>query len=408
MKQACELLEQISKTSSRTAKIALLKQGSSKEVSTLLDIALNPLLHYGVINFNTEKDYKYTIPTLMEIQCLKTALVNKEVTGNEAKELMRQTLLCTEPVTRKWLVRVFKKNLQAGLAISTANKVFPDLIPTFEIGLCNSFDDSTKTSPAGYVMEPKFDGLRALTFIDAEGKMAFVSRGNKPLYNLGIIEEQLKSLDLKSVLLDGECWAKDWNDSISILHSHGEHSNKKELIYYIFDMLTLDEWKNKKTLKYLERKYRLYEALARKGELPNVKPVRFLTATGFDDFEAKFENFIKEGYEGAVLKKTDSEYPFDRCDDWLKWKKTFDVDIPIVGYEEGTGRNKGRLGAFVCDFNGTKVRIGGGYSDNQRTDFWAIRDYMLGKIIEVKAWEITKHKSLRHPQFVRVREDKEV
>ena len=52
----------------------------------------------------------------------------------------------------------------------------------------------------------------------------------------------------------------------------------------------------------------------------------------------------------------------------MKIKKFYDFDLQIVGYEEGTGRNKGRLGAFVVDYNGNKVKVGSGYSDEERVN----------------------------------------
>lgn len=408
MKESCRVLELVEGISSRNVKIHFLKENQSKELAFLLETALNPLLNYGVIDFDDEKVHRDTIPTLAELQALRNELVHRRVAGGQAKELMQKTLLCSDDIVRKWLVRVFKKNLQAGTSVATANKIWPGLIPVFEIGLCNNFEGEIEEKlPDGeWILEPKYDGLRAIAIVDADGDVTFLSRGSKPLYNVQHIGEQLKKSGVRDVVFDGEMWAKNWNDSISILHSRGEHKKAESLVYYVFDVLTMEEWRSRKTRGLLRRKDGLYSIFEAEGpKLENVKAVLGRPVEDFHTAKHYFEQYIEEGYEGAVLKRTNTEYPFGRSDDWLKWKKTFDVDAQIVGYQEGTGRNKGRLGALICDFKGTKVRVGGGYSDAQRTEYWKDRDQMVGLIAEVKAWEVTVHNSLRHPVFVRIRED---
>jgi ATP-dependent DNA ligase len=65
------------------------------------------------------------------------------------------------------------------------------------------------------------------------------------------------------------------------------------------------------------------------------------------------------------------------------------------------------LGAFLLESaNGRKVKVGTGFTDKQRTEFWNNRDTYKGKIVEVSAQEISKH-SLRFPSFVKMREDKD-
>jgi DNA ligase-1 len=95
----------------------------------------------------------------------------------------------------------------------------------------------------------------------------------------------------------------------------------------------------------------------------------------------------------------------------MKWKPTITVDLAIVGFEEGTGRNAGRLGAIVCEGtdNGKLigVNVGSGLSDLQRDQYWLNRDSLLGQVVEVQADAVTQNQdstySLRFPRFVRFR-----
>jgi len=119
------------------------------------------------------------------------------------------------------------------------------------------------------------------------------------------------------------------------------------------------------------------------------------------------KQYSKQGYEGAVIKNLDAPYGFKRTRDWLKLKFEDTTEVTIIDFQEGTGRNAGRLGAFICKTeDGVEVNVGGGFSDVQRTKFWERRNSLLAQTIEVKFQEQTKDGSLRFPVFVRIREDK--
>ena len=95
----------------------------------------------------------------------------------------------------------------------------------------------------------------------------------------------------------------------------------------------------------------------------------------------------------------------------LKVKRFYTMDLPIVRYEEGSGRLAGTLGAFVLKYNENEVKVGSGFTDEQRQEYWLHRDDLVGTLCEVKYKEISKDKnteleSLQFPVFVRLRDDK--
>ena len=55
---------------------------------------------------------------------------------------------------------------------------------------------------------------------------------------------------------------------------------------------------------------------------------------------------------------------------------------------------------------GKKLKVGGGYSDEQRDDFWNRKDDVVGTVIEIKGQEITKDGVVRFPVFLRERKYK--
>jgi DNA ligase-1 len=136
------------------------------------------------------------------------------------------------------------------------------------------------------------------------------------------------------------------------------------------------------------------------------------TAEGHDIMRRFAEASVAEGYEGIMIKSLDAPYECKRSSFWMKWKPTISVDLNIVGFEEGTGRNLGRLGAIICEGedNGRRIRVnvGSGFSDSDRDQYWTARDLLLDHVVEVQADAVTQNQdgsySLRFPRFLRFRD----
>ena len=69
------------------------------------------------------------------------------------------------------------------------------------------------------------------------------------------------------------------------------------------------------------------------------------------------------------------------------------------------------LGAFVLNYKGNEVRVGSGFTDEQRVYYWEHRDELTDVLCEVKYKEISYDKntgaeSLQFPVFVQLRTDK--
>ena len=119
---------------------------------------------------------------------------------------------------------------------------------------------------------------------------------------------------------------------------------------------------------------------------------------------------VTKGEEGIMINICEAPYEFKRSNNLLKCKKFQDTEVKIVGFEEGTNKLAGTLGAFVCEYKNNIVKVGSGLSEEDRDYFWANKDKYLGKLLTVKYFETstdskTGLESLRFPIFLRIRED---
>jgi hypothetical protein len=125
-----------------------------------------------------------------------------------------------------------------------------------------------------------------------------------------------------------------------------------------------------------------------------------------------FEKFLAEGQEGTILKSKDGIWEDKRSKEQIKFKGELECDLRVVDWEEGTGKNKGRLGALVCESeDGTiRVNVGSGYTDEQRN---AYTKTVIGKVATVKYNARIQDRggnveSLFLPVFIELREDKDI
>lgn len=71
--------------------------------------------------------------------------------------------------------------------------------------------------------------------------------------------------------------------------------------------------------------------------------------------------------EGVMLKDPKSKYEGRRSFSLLKVKRFEDTEAKVTGYQKGTGRCTGMMGALlVKEKDGTAFKIGSGFDDSQR------------------------------------------
>jgi DNA ligase-1 len=286
------------------------------------------------------------------------------------------------------------------------------------------FDDPDKLVPDGeeFILTTKLDGIRCVCINRGPDDIKFFSRQGQPIEYLNDIIKEVKCLP-SGCVYDGELVLKNDNNleskdlyraTVKVVNSDSQ--DKKNVIFNVFDMVPVSDFENGLCIiSAYDRKQYLHKVLCESCGTW-VKEVEMLYVGKDKSFITYWlDNITDNGGEGVMINLSKGQYTCKRSKDLLKVKKMKTCDIKVIGYEEGTGQNVGRLGALKCIFIGPDgkeygVKVGSGYSEEERIDLWAIRDDLIGTIIETQYFEISSNEqgnySLRFPVFKGRRFDK--
>ena len=339
---------------------------------------------------------------------------SREITGNDAINQMLAVFQKSTVEEEKWMRKILQKRLSIGVATKSVNKIWPGLVPTFEVSLAQKFELKRIKDMETVYVEPKLDGIRCFAIVE-NGSAKLFARSGKLISNFdSTIGAALG--ELGDGCYDGELMGEDF---VALMRQAYRKDNAKidDAYLSLFDYLPLCEWKSGNVVMSTKARYanlkrkvgslNLRELITKPDEPLYLNVVeRHEVPAGVDDIMALHHKFVQEGYEGAMVKTIDAPYRFGRSYDVMKVKEFHDVDLPIVGLEEGTGRHTGKLGAVKINYNGVIVKVGSGFSDEEREQVWNDRENFMGRIIEVRYQEVTPDGSLRFPTFVCFRNDR--
>lgn len=415
-----EVLEQLDRLAGMTPtekKAELKNLLTDTTFSRVIKFALDPFITFGVnkvpvMDQPSNLGWVFTDETWIVLENLAA----RTLTGNNVRVALVQAMERMSNESRELLKRILTKDLRCGVTAKTINTVAPGTIPTFDCQLAHKYEQKHITRwPVA--VEPKYDGMRALLILEHTGGQ-FVSRTGKTFTAVQWLADEIHRwifvdrgallTPMSGMVIDGEL--VDPEGSFYAIGGARGKSEFREAHFMAFDMLRTHHFKQgHDPSPYTERQM----ALSIWVEDINHAHVRRTPVWYAGDHNEIMEYYLAvrhDGGEGVIVKPTDGDYRCTRSRNWLKIKDQQTVDAPIVGLEEGTGKYRGMLGAVVVDLEGVEVRVGSGFSDEQRLEIWqkAHAGYrsMFTGLIEIEYHEKTPDGSLRHPRFVRFRDDK--
>jgi len=384
-----------------------------------LKMALDPLVTFGVKQVPERKDMEpgqgLAWETFVE---LSMRLAGRQLTGHAARDAIELAMsVATDEQWNDWYRRILIKDLRCGVSEKTVNKVVPGTVPVFTCALAHDSAKHEKKMKGKKQIEIKLDGVRVITIIRGN-KVEMFSRNGKQFHNFGHIiaeiEEVIKDYPVPyPLVLDGEVMSANFQDLMKQVHRKDNVQNS-DAVLHLFDTVPLGcfmdgGWDKPQSFRSAITKAWVEEhaSVLKHVQALEWEDVDLDTQEGQDRFVALNKAAVDGGYEGVMIKDVDAPYECKRTHAWLKAKPFIEVTLEVVDYEEGTGRNEGRLGAIICegvdDGQPIRVNVGSGFTDADRDSYWDHRDSLAGNLVEVRADAITKNQdgtySLRFPRF---------
>jgi len=255
-----------------------------------------------------------------------------------------------------------------------------------------------------WIFERKFDGIRLLTFKNAEDIQLFSRTHHQQ--NIPVVAQAIAKLPKRQLILDGEItWGRG------------------SVTYHVFDVLWIDG-RSLTSMPLDERRQVL-------AELSLVSPLERVTAL---NHEAPWELAQKEGWEGVIAKRRDSVYEHRRSKNWLKMKCELRHEFVVGGFTEPQGKRVGLGALLVGHYEGGEFcfagKIGTGFDTRllvelrTRLDQLEIPESPFTKavgqprlrvhwvkpeiVVQVGFIEWTGNGKLRHPRLLAVKEHPQI
>ncbi len=441
-----EIIKELRQDSSLNYKKDILRKYSDYvPFQKFLVYVYNPRVNYFMKKIPTVISYGHGDHSITEMYSLLEQLKQREITGNQAQEVVREYLLNTNQVIRELFELVIGRDIRAGVGVGIINEVYKGLIEEVPYQRCSKLDEKTiarlDMRYDGWLCQKKLDGTFSYIIIQ-NGVVTLLTRAGTQ-WTSDKLSEELKNVE--DIVLIGEALIKENGRELDRKTGNGlinsfikreatlgklldkyslskkvkaldELTAKKEEFYFtdqrlyfeVWDSLTLQEFEaGISTRPYTQR---FGEAIRVAFSTKSINPVPSFKVYSLKEVEDIAKDYMEEGYEGAILKKSDSIWKDGTSKDLIKIKAVLDADLLCIDVEEGSGKYKGKVGALVLETScgRLKGKVGTGLSDKDRDKPF---DYYIGKVIEIQYNEFIKSKSkstdsLFLPRFVEVREDK--
>lgn len=420
-----DFVKEISANNSRKYKQEVLqKYKDDSVIHRYLKIAFDPYAVYGI---STKKLYKTvggnSIRGVESIFELFTYLTQHNTGTDQIVSLCQEILNNVAVYDREaadLLEKLICKDLSIGVDAKSINSVIPGLIPTFDVQLAQKyFDKPEKLEGKYFALTTKIDGGRIIAIRETSG-VSFYTRAGQKYEGLVDLEREMMETFPEGTVLDGEITILEnkgipskeaYKQAMKITRADGEKHGLKMLV---FDAMYIDEWKAQKCEHdYIERRALLNGFFRYTNKARTYFELLPELYRGSDTSKVLeyLDEAIANQEEGVMINICDAPYEFGRTWSLMKVKKMSTVDLEVVGYEEGSGRLSGTLGAILVRYkDGNTVKVGSGFSDELRKQIWINPEDIIGKIVEVQYFEETTNadggKSLRFPVFKDFRPDK--
>jgi ATP-dependent DNA ligase len=277
----------------------------------------------------------------------------------------------------------------------------------FQPMLAQDYDKRKDKIKFPILSQPKLDGIRCI--VKSDGMW---TRNGKEIISAPHIYENLKYIfdNQPDLILDGELYTSDKNVDFNTIISCVRKTkptqadlelSKQYIEYWMYDLYDGEDLEYEIRLGKLNDLFFDYKL---SSKMFNVTSTHVLTS--HEQIQSKLADYIAQGFEGQMLRVSETPYENKRSNGLLKHKTFHDDEFKILAINEGVGKfaNKAATMSFQtlrdvkfdATINGTMEYL---------EEIWANRDKLIGKLATVKYFEETTDGSLRFPKVIQIDRD---
>ena len=436
-----EIFDEIASESSTNKKVEILSKYKDNELlKRVLYLANSPRVKFYIKQIPEYQSGPFNQELSVALDSL-TPLSLRELTGHAAINHLAATLeFCSED-DAYIIERIIEKDCKINLGTTLMNKVFPKLIEETPYMGAKSFDEK--------LARKIFDDGPALSQIKMDGRYCNANikshlvdlesrQGESTLLGDAKFLKELATLN--DCVLNGELTMKgisryESNGIIASLISikkkelDGKDINKEileferdhmpyqkaldSIVFTIWDRITQEEYQAaKSTVPYKIRLDAVVELITmRENQFTNLDFVETMEVDTYEDAIEHFQEALARGEEGTILKSRKGAWKDGKPNWQVKMKLEMDVDLKIVGFNYGTGKNSNVISSVNAESSDGKVFTRPtGINEKMMKHITENQDKLLNTILEVKCSGLSKDSdgnySLLHPVFKSLRDDK--
>lgn len=243
------------------------------------------------------------------------------------------------------------------------------------------------------LIQPKINGVRATISLDETGRVQILSKDGLK-YNLPLIEEEFQNNseifnlvynpNEDPIILDGELYIHKESLQNIVSAVKKQNFNTPRLKFVIFD-LAIPLITNINRFKLVKELLQF----TKENLNTNIEIIKTFNVKDDENVQVKTDEFIKEGYEGSILRNSEGLYAFGkRPQDMCKLKRTITEEFKIIDIiPQDKNPN---LGMFVCiSNNGEEFKVTPKMTENEKQVLLFTKQNYLGKKLSCTFYEYT-------------------
>ncbi len=425
-----DIIEKVAKTSSRNEKEAIFRMYSDNVVlREVCRLALDSHINYYIRKIPSYEP-NYTGKDLYELDdALKglKKIYTRELTGHAAINHFKNLLERVSPRDAKVLELIISKDLKCGASEATINKIWPNLVKTWPIMLCEPSSDKllAKMQYPAYC-QLKLDGMRANVIVDKNGNVSIHSRNGKVIDLLGSFDNDAQVfascteysglpvvIDGEFIVVkDGKILPRKTGNGIIMKGIKGTITKEEadSIHMIVWDVIPYDNWKTGHYNKvYMDRFSNVSKALTQYG-VGRIRVVDNVVVNNYEEAYNVFEQYLLVGEEGVILKNVTGIWEDKRVQTQLKLKNELQCELRVTGWKEGTGKYTGQVGSLQMASEDGVINVNiSWFTDDFRSKLKP--EEFMNKIATVqynsRIVDKNGNNSLFIPGFIEWREDKD-